>query len=455
MKGLLPVNLLPHERNTFYKHLAAVFFDGIALSILFLNDYVAKTILNATSAEITIVTMIMPVTSFFSIYWGHYLETQINFKKILLYGGLITRIPMLIGGFFVSSPTGLIMLSFIYMFGGSIILPAQNTIFKHNYRPEVRGKLFGYAFSLQTFITMTCAFLWGNLLDYNSSTYKILLIGVGLFGSIFALFLSSIDIKDRKIGLIKKRQEGFICFVIYPFKSMFQIFKTNKKFFFFEFNYFIYGIGFMMTMPAVPFIADNILHLSKSQYSLGKATIGNIGIVLLSPLFGILLAKMKPIRFTGYGFFFVGFFPFIMFFAPELVQMFGSNTFPFYAAYIVFSIGMAGIILSWHLGSIFFAEENRENVYQSIHVTLVGVRGFFSPWLAYSFFLKNLDKINNQAQSEYLIKLNFFTSGMLFFTASALMFLLQMFIKRRYSMSELRKKASKFVNSSLNRIKNN
>lgn len=43
---------------------------------------------------------------------------------------------------------------------------------------------------------------------------------------------------------------------------------------------------------------------------------------------------------------------------------------------------MAGVNVSWNMGSIFFAGNEDSSMYQSIHVTLTGVRGIFAPLLS-------------------------------------------------------------------------
>jgi hypothetical protein len=50
-----------------------------------------------------------------------------------------------------------------------------------------------------------------------------------------------------------------------------------------------------------------------------------------------------------------------------------------YLAFGVYALGMSGVNVTWHVGSIAFAPPGRGGYYQGIHVTMVGVRGVIGP----------------------------------------------------------------------------
>jgi len=52
-----------------------------------------------------------------------------------------------------------------------------------------------------------------------------------------------------------------------------------------------------------------------------------------------------------------------------------------FIAYLIYSFGMAGVNITWNIGSIFFAGKEDSSMYQSIHVSATGIRGLTAPLL--------------------------------------------------------------------------
>jgi len=52
-----------------------------------------------------------------------------------------------------------------------------------------------------------------------------------------------------------------------------------------------------------------------------------------------------------------------------------------FIAYAVFGVAMAGINIAWNMSSIFFAGKDDAAMYQSVHVTMTGIRGLIAPVL--------------------------------------------------------------------------
>jgi hypothetical protein len=54
-----------------------------------------------------------------------------------------------------------------------------------------------------------------------------------------------------------------------------------------------------------------------------------------------------------------------------------------YSSFVFYSLGIAGIMILWNLGSLRFAGQGDSLLYQGIHVALTGIRGLFGPLLGY------------------------------------------------------------------------
>ena len=55
-----------------------------------------------------------------------------------------------------------------------------------------------------------------------------------------------------------------------------------------------------------------------------------------------------------------------------------------YLAFGVYALGMSGVNVAWHVGSIAFAPPGEGGYYQGIHVAMVGVRGVIGPLTGYA-----------------------------------------------------------------------
>jgi hypothetical protein len=167
-----------------------------------------------------------------------------------------------------------------------------------------------------------------------------------------------------------------------------RILRENPAFARFERNFMIYGIAFMIVLPVLPLYVVLGLHMDYGQLSSAKGIWSQVGLVVFSPVLALALAELQPLRFTGRAFLVLAGYPALL-----LVSTFFTRS-PrgpewVYAALLVYSIAMAGVNLSWSLGSMHFAGGDDASTYQGIHVAMTGLRGALAPtfgWIIYSAF---------------------------------------------------------------------
>jgi hypothetical protein len=95
---------------------------------------------------------------------------------------------------------------------------------------------------------------------------------------------------------------------------------------------------------------------------------------------GQLMDRLHPARLCALAFGWVVMFPLILAYGPELGFDAAQTA---YVAFVVFSIGMAGVNVTWNVGSIAFAPPGKGGHYQGIHVAMVGFRGVLAPILGF------------------------------------------------------------------------
>ena len=94
---------------------------------------------------------------------------------------------------------------------------------------------------------------------------------------------------------------------------------TNKHFAEFERNYFIYGIAFMIILPAIPKYLVDYLNMDYSQTFLAKGVISQLGIMLLAPIAGRIFDRQNPAFFAFMTFACLSLYPAILFISTFLL----------------------------------------------------------------------------------------------------------------------------------------
>jgi MFS family permease len=375
------MNLNSQEKRTFLLLVLGAVGIGFIQSAFQMQDIVAKKTLNALDWQVTVLVMLWPLSNLFSIWWGKILEHSGSLSGYFLLLAFLGRLPLLLM-IFVSSYypfMGLMILMFSF---NALMSPAQNTIFQLNFRKENRGTALGYMSSIMLLTALLVSYFAGKLLDLNESYFRYYFVVVAILGMIGALIYSRIKI--RKLN--RRMEKAFTSWreLLYgPVKRSLELLKSNKEFARFEGAYFIYGIGFMVLLPAIPKYLVDFLQMDYSQTFLAKGVLSQLGILLLAPLAGKIFSTRNPVQFNGFNFAFLSLYPTVL-----LLSSFFLNSYIalqlVYVAFIIFGIAMSGVHISWNISSIFFAGDEDVAMYQSVHVTLTGLRGMFAPFLGYA-----------------------------------------------------------------------
>ncbi len=366
------------EKRTLILLIIASAFNGFVIGTFNIQDVLAKKALQSLDWQITILVMLWPLSNLFSIWWGKALEHSRTLSKFFLITGFVGRLCLLLMLWVHNYYQYLIIMIVVFSFN-ALISPAQNSIYKNNLSPRNRGKIFGYAASILTLVAVIFSFFFGKLLDLNESLFRPILAFVGIAGFISSLLMAIIKVRSKKyIEQPLKFRELFLT----PIRRTLQIFKKNKDFAIFQRNYFIYGIGFMIVLPAIPKYLVEILQMDYTQTFFAKGVISQLGILFLAPLAGKIHDKKNPANFSSKAFLLLGFYPLILFISNFFIETNYVN-FIVYFSYLVFGIAMSAIMISWNISSIYFARKDDVSMYQSVHVSLTGLRALIVPFLGY------------------------------------------------------------------------
>ena len=115
---------------------------------------------------------------------------------------------------------------------------------------------------------------------------------------------------------------------------------------------------------------------------MAKGVIAQAGILFFAPIAGKIFDKRHPAFFSSLSFGCLGFYPLILFISSFLLKMNFVNLIV-YSAFLFFGIAMSAVHISWNMSSIFFAGKEDASMYQSVHVSLTGLRGIFAPFIGF------------------------------------------------------------------------
>ncbi len=374
---LLPLGLDAPEKRVFRFHLLASAAAGIASGVLLNNEYIATNGLGASVWQITVLTMIWPVSNFLAVFVNRMVEQSWSKARAVALAGLL-RLPIALMAFSSSVDLMLVLLG-LFSAADSLVSPLMNSVLRNRYREGRRGVLFGWAVSFFTLVSVPASLIVGALLDLDFMWYRILFVvqaAAGLFHAVvFALMTRGIP---RSPG-----PPGSGLSVAGTLRSLWSTFSRDREFARFQAYFMMYGFAFMMILPAIPFFARDVLGLNYREYATAKGLIAQAGILFLSPFLGTLAERIHPFRFTGIVSSALAVYPLLIGLGAIFPR---SGRLLFFASFGVYSICMAGINLSWNLSSLHFAPPGQEATYQGLHITLTAVRGFFAPLLGNLLF---------------------------------------------------------------------
>jgi MFS family permease len=235
---------------------------------------------------------------------------------------------------------------------------------------------------------MAAAYLAGRLLDYDPWSYTWLIPASGLVAVLSIMILAQSPLRGRyklenEATAVNARQ-----MVVQPILSFVELLKRDRHFFHFEIAFFFYGMALMLLFPVMPYFIVDAAQMSYEQAGIASGILAQVGVVVLSPLWGRLMDRSGPVQLCAIIFALLSTFPAIL-----LLGMYIAGSFPLYlmvyGGYLVFGCAMAGINVAWSLGPVHFAGSADASGYSGAHVTITGIRGMVAP-IAGALVLKYL-----------------------------------------------------------------
>ncbi len=384
------------EKSAFKKHVAYMLLEGVILGVLALNEFVFVKSLHGSNYQLGFLFQFSMVLFTFLVFINEFLKRIKNRKKLLRIVAWITRLPLALIFFFPRSVSQInnhpwfhylfLGLFLLYFTGNIFIYPNINYLLKNNYRHKNFGKLYSYATSINKIVMLIVTFVYGYLLDLDNFMFVYVFPIVAILGVISLYKLTSIPFP---VDHEKIEKRGIWISVKRSISEMSAILKHNVTYRHFEMGFMLYGFAFMISVTVITLYFYDALNLNYSSVAFYKNAYNILAIVLL-PFFGKLLGSIDPRKFAAFTFGSVGmyiFFVMITRWFPAHFTVFDITIYYTLLLYILFhGIFAASMSLLWNIGSAYFCKPEEAGTYQSLHLSLTGIRGIPAPLLGVFFY---------------------------------------------------------------------
>ncbi len=391
------------ERLIFWLILLSCIFDGMTQGVILLQETIAQKALAASDLQISVIGLLANATMLLSLVVSFFFSNRS--KKWILIPGLVLGRLIFLLAFLLEGANLFLLFMFFYYSLYAVQGPIINSFYQKHIAQK-KGQVFGLTRMVLMIFSMATSLIVGRLLDLSPQLYKPILMSIAVTGGITYLLFIIIDsrISYRQESRYRMRRTAR------DLKLMFR----RTDFLMFELTFMTYGMAFMVMVPAVPLFLLNQLKFSYFQMAQAKGVFAQIFMIALIPLAGMIFDRINLWKIAAISYAIMVGYPLLMF----LASLYNSRTLA-YSSLCFFSLGLTGIVVLWNLGSLHFAGERDSLVYQGLHVTLTGVRGFLGPLLGYYL----LSRVGYQA--------DFILAMVLFAGASGMSW----YFKRKYSQT--------------------
>jgi MFS family permease len=227
---------------------------------------------------------------------------------------------------------------------------------------------------------MLTTFVFGWILDIDPFSFVYVYPAIGILG-IISLFLLSFAVK---VDYLQTGKEilSITESLRKSFRDMKTIIKSNKPYRDFELGFMLYGFSFMLTIAVITLFLVEKLNLNYTSIAFYKNSYNLIAILLL-PFFGKLIDRIDPRKFAAFTFLTLLMHLFFMGLTEYYPYYFDIGAYRFYYLVVISFVwnGLfaATMSLLWNIGSAYFCKDGDAGTYQSVHLSMVGIRAMIAP----------------------------------------------------------------------------
>ena len=384
------------EKKSFSFHLIYAIIEGCLKGCFIMNEFIFLRSMKGGTYQLGVLFQLSMLLLLLSVVFNEILKRSSNKKRILIWVGIVCHLPLMLTYFFpdIANPytSGMsyqlmyMGIFFMYYMSTPLVLPTINLLLKNTYSHSNFGKFYSIASSVGRVSMLVSTFAFGALLESDNYAFRYIYPLLAVLGIISIVCLSFIPYKSETIAINSK---GFWGSIKDSISRMVNIIKANKAYKDFELGFMLYGFAFLSTSAVITIFLESYLNLNYMSVAFYK-NVFNVLAVVLMPFFGKILHKLDPRQFALITFGSLGLYIFFIglteYFPAHFTYMGIEIYYTLMLAMVSFGVFSASMPLLWNIGSAYFCKSKDAGDYQSIHLTLTGVRGAFAPLFGIFFY---------------------------------------------------------------------
>jgi MFS family permease len=353
--------------------------NAVLAGVFTLNNVVLRKALGATELEIGLISAVGAISLLMGIFGSEAVSGRPK-QPFILYIGMLSRASILL--FLFCKTYWVFFLIFtLYDILSALLMPPVFGFWQQNISERTRNQLWGVTVTISTVVSMASAYVTGIIYDIDPMSFRWVLAVAGLLGMLGTTVLAFSPGRGHYKFASEPVPYSFHSLVIQPVRSFYDLMKRDKWFASYEKMFAIYGFAVMMLFPLMPLYVADIAKMSYEQAGFTFGVLGQIGVIVCSPMWGVLMDRIGPIKTSAVVFGLLMLFPATLLLGMLPGLSLKSIHWFVYVGHVLYGIAMSGVSVTWSLGPMVFAGENDPSPYAGAHVTTTGIRGCVFPML--------------------------------------------------------------------------
>ncbi len=277
-----------------------------------------------------------------------------------------------------ATAAGLVALCILYLVARSLwtgVITLRAVVWRGNYGKQDRAIVAGRMATVQSLVLACTGLLVGAAMDHDPRAFHVLFPLLGAAGLAGNAIYRRVRLRGEPRLLAGEREERAdrARSRASPM-AIIEVLRRDRDYRSFMVWMFVFGLGnLLIALPLTKAFAES----SYSDGILVRTTIPLAVMPLAIPFWARLLAKRHVVEFRA-----IHCWTFVAAAALLVVASALGERWLFFLASVVMGVGFAGGSLAWNIGHSDFAPPDQDALYMSVHVTLNGVRGLLSPFIA-------------------------------------------------------------------------
>ena len=393
MKSLFfPKGLNERENKAYRLHLTAELLEAFSIGAIGLTEFVFLKSLNGSSYLVGVILQVSLIVMLFSVIFNQLIRRTGDKKRLYKISIWVTKLPLFLLIFFTPDTRGGLFFHYFfigiylaYSFTKPFMMPLMNMMLKQNYLGKNFGDLYSKVATLNKLTVVAATFIIGSLLDFDNFSFRYIYPFTAVLSMIGGYIFLRIPYDDKEPEI----KQSLVKSIGGSFSNMAEVVRKNKPYRDFEAGFMFYGFSFMIAFPVMTIFFNDALGLSYSSVAFYKNQATLMSLIIL-PFMGKYIEKTDPRKFGMMTFASLGMFLVFLgiteYWGVHFEFMGLQLYYSLLIAHMFLAVFFAMMLLLWNIGSAYFCHGDDVSTYQSIHITLTGVRGAIAPLIGVGIY---------------------------------------------------------------------